>query len=184
MDDEQDLMARARAFDEAALATIFDRYYGVIYRYLYFHTGHKETAEDLSGQVFRRLLDALRAGAGPERHLKAWLFRVAANLNIDEARRGQHREHLPLDESLGELETALEDGVEQKILVARLHAALDELTAPQRTAIILRYLMEMPNEDAAQIMETTVGAVKALQQRALASLRRAMDEENEHEQAT
>lgn len=183
MDDEQNLMVRARLFEAAALATIFDRYYEAVYRYLYFQTGHKETAEDLSGQVFRRLLDALRAGAGPERHLKAWLFRVAANLNIDEARRGHYREHLPIDESVSGIEAALDDAVETKILLRRLRGALDELTAPQRTAIILRYLMEMPNEEAAQIMETTVGAVKALQQRALVSLRHKLDEENHREQA-
>jgi len=91
LDDEQGLLKRARALDDAALGEIFDRYYGLIYRYIYLRTGHAETAEDLSAQVFRRFLDALCENRGPDYYLKAWLFQVATHLVIDEARRGQHR---------------------------------------------------------------------------------------------
>lgn len=171
------LLARAHAFEQDALAAIFDRYYGALYRYLYLHSGHAETAEDLSAQVFRRLLDALRANAGPDRLLKAWLFRVAANLLIDDARRAQHRDHLPLDDAYPALNAALEDSAADSLLRAQLRLALDELTASQRSIIILRYLLEMPSEEVAQIMDMTVGAVKAQQHRALAALRRRLNDQ-------
>ncbi len=174
MDDEQDWLTKARELDQTALAAIFDAHYDAINRYLMFHTGHRETAEDLSAQVFHRLLDALRAGKGPERYLKAWLFRVARNLIVDEARRGQHRDHLPLDETLAASGALLEDAVQQRILIGELGAALDDLTESQRSVIILRYLINLSNEETAQIMELTVGAVKAQQHRALASLRQSL----------
>lgn len=184
MDDEQDWLARARQLDETALTAIFDAHYDAIYRYVLFHTGHTQTAEDLSAQVFRRLLDALRLGKGPDRHLKAWLFRVAANLVVDEARRGQHRDHLPLDEALAASGSLLEEAVQQRILIGELGAALADLTDAQRSVIILRYLLELSIEETAQIMELTVGAVKAQQHRALAALRRKLDEESAYEQLT
>jgi RNA polymerase sigma-70 factor (ECF subfamily) len=184
LDEEQALLRRARALDGAALAAIFDAYYAPIYRYLYFHTGHAQTAEDLSAQVFRRLLEKLHEGSGPERYLKAWLFRVASNLMVDESRRMQHRDHLALDEHVPALD-ALEDKVEQMLLLTELLAALETLTPMQRSVIILRYLMDMPNEEIVEITQTTLGGVKALQHRALAALRRHLNpaEAEDHEQS-
>ncbi|MFN8449643.1 MAG: sigma-70 family RNA polymerase sigma factor [Anaerolineae bacterium] len=184
MDDDARLLERARALDEAALAAIFDAHYNAIYRYIYLHIGHTETAEDLSAQVFRRLLEKLREGAGPDRYLKAWLFRVASNLIVDETRRAQHRHHLPLDEDLSADGATPEDTAQQALLLAQLRAALDTLTPPQRSAIILRYLMDMPNEEIAEIMGMTIGAVKAQQHRGLAALRARMSEEDSREQST
>lgn len=184
MESEAQLLERARALDEAALAAIFDTHYSAIYRYVYLHTGHAETAEDLSAQVFRRLLDKLHDGTGPDRYLKAWLFRVASNLIVDDTRRAQHRDHLALNEDLSEDGATPEDAAQAALLVAQLGAALDTLTLTQRSAIILRYLMDMSNEEIAAIMQTTVGAVKAQQHRALVALRRQLNEEDSREQST
>ncbi|MFN8530581.1 MAG: sigma-70 family RNA polymerase sigma factor [Anaerolineae bacterium] len=183
MDDEHELLMRAHRFDETALAAIFDRYYGMIARYTYLHTGHAQTAEDLAAQVFHRLLDALRAGHGPERALKAWLFRVASNLIIDEVRRGKHRDHEPLEESLHTVET-VENAAAYAMQLADLRAALAQLTDSQRSIIVLRYLMEMSNEETAHILGMTVGAVKAQQVRALAALRRTLNKEASRESST
>lgn len=183
MDGETELLERARALDDSALAAIFDAHYGAIYRYIYLHTGHRQTAEDLSAQVFRRLLEKLRDGAGPDRHLKAWLFRVAANLVVDESRRAQHRVHLPLDEQLSADGATPEDAAQDSLLVEQLRDAFTLLTPTQRSSIIMRYLLDMSNEEIAAIMQTTVGAVKAQQHRALTTLRRQLKEEDSREQS-
>lgn len=183
MDDEAELLKRARALDTDALAAIFDRYYSGLYRYIYLHTGHTETAEDLSAQVFRRLLEKLRDGTGPDRYLKAWLFRVASNLVVDEVRRARHRDHLPLDEQL-QADDSPERTTEASLLARQLFTALGGLTVGQRSAIIMRYLMDMPNDEIASILQMTVGAVKAQQHRGLVALRRALNEENSREQSS
>jgi RNA polymerase sigma-70 factor (ECF subfamily) len=184
LDDEAKLLERARAFDETALATIFDTHYNAIYRYIYLHTGHAETAEDLSAQVFRRLLEKLRDGTGPDHYLKAWLFRVASNLIVDEVRRASHRDHLPLDDNLLADEASVDEVTENAILLAQLFAAFDLLTTTQRSAVIMRYLMEMSNDEIAAILQMTVGAVKAQQHRALVALRRWLNEEGSREQSS
>lgn len=184
MTDESVLLERARILDESALATIFDSYYGMIYRYVYLHTGHAETAEDLSAQVFRRLLEKLRGSSGPDHYLKAWLFRVASNLIVDESRRAQQRDHLPLDEHLHMIDGALEETVDASLLLAQLRAALATLPPTQRSVVIMHYLMDMSNEEIASILEMSIGAVKGQQHRALVSLRREMKQEDNHEQTT
>jgi RNA polymerase sigma-70 factor (ECF subfamily) len=171
--DERELLRRARLLDESSLSAIFDAYYDLLFRYIYQHTGHAKAAEDLTSEVFRRFLEQLRAGRGPDRHLRAWLYRVAHNLVVDEARRSQHRNHLPLDDGLvSESQPGPDIGPEQQA-----RAALNWLTDKQRAVIILKYLEGYEHDEIARILRLSVGAVKALQRRALGAMRRYLARE-------
>jgi RNA polymerase sigma-70 factor (ECF subfamily) len=172
--DEQALLRRARRLDEAALATIFDTYYAAIYRYAYYHTGHAQTGEDLAARVFQRLLAHLHEGRGPDRQIKAWLYRVARNLIVDEARRGQHRDHLPLDETLADDGDAPEELALHTMQTEAVHVALLTLPDDQRDVIVLRFLAELDVAEVAAVLDVTPGALKARQHRALKALRRAL----------
>jgi RNA polymerase sigma-70 factor (ECF subfamily) len=176
LDDEHGLLSRAKALDEAALAQIFDTYYPVLYRYFYYHTAHMQTAEDLAAQVFQRLLARLHAGTGPDRNVKAWLFRVAQNLLVDDARRFTHRNHAPLDEDAPDDQYPVEEQTQSMLLREQMQSLLMELTPQQREVIILRFLMDMTSVETAEVLKTTVGATKALQNRALSLLRRKLAE--------
>jgi RNA polymerase sigma-70 factor (ECF subfamily) len=160
--------------EEAALATIFDTYYPPIYRYIYHHIGHEQTVEDLAAEVFSRLLEHLNNGRGPRDHLKAWLYRVAHNLVVDELRRRRHRDHLELDERLPDQDAGVEDEARRSILAARARGALADLTPKQRSVIVMKYLQGMSNDEVASALALPVGAVKSLQNRGLAALRRSL----------
>jgi RNA polymerase sigma-70 factor (ECF subfamily) len=163
---------------------IFDTYYRPLYRYIYHHVRHVETAEDVTGQVFQRFLAVLRSPSAPDRHLKAWLFRVAHNLIMDESRRQRYREYQPLDAETGLIQAAVdvESDVTRRLLVDQTQAALDTLTPMQREVIILRFLSELSLEETAHILHMNVGAVKAMQHRALATLRRQLIPQHDHEE--
>jgi RNA polymerase sigma-70 factor (ECF subfamily) len=169
---ERSLLRRVRALDEAAIGTVFDTYYASIYRYVYRHVHHQPTAEDLTGEVFCRMLEQLAQGRGPKRHLKAWLYRVAYNLIVDNSRRQVHRDHEPLAGQTVQAGHDVEGEAHQAILRAQARAALDELTEKQRAVIILKFLEGCSNREVSRILEMSVGAVKALQHRGLASMRR------------
>jgi RNA polymerase sigma-70 factor (ECF subfamily) len=171
--DEQRLLLDARLYDAEALALIFDTYYDSIFRYIYVRVGHEQVSEDLAAQVFQRLLAHLREGRGPEQFLKAWLFRVAENLIIDDARRGVYRTHAPLD---GASEIAVTNNEGDPLVLGQLRAALDQLPPAQRQAVTLRYLLEFSNEEIAQVMNLSVGAVKAHVHRGLTTLRGKLSE--------
>jgi RNA polymerase sigma-70 factor (ECF subfamily) len=169
------LLHRARSLDNAALGEIFDIYYPLLYRYIYHHVHHRTTAEDLTAEVFTRMLEQLADGRGPARHLNAWLYRVAHNLVVDESRRQVYRDHDPLDEGTALAEGNVEAKTEMALWRPRAQAALAQLTPNQRAVLILRYLEGYENREVSRILQTSVGAVKALQHRALAAMRRHLE---------
>jgi RNA polymerase sigma-70 factor (ECF subfamily) len=173
--DEAKLLKRARKFDQEALTWVYQTYHAAIYRYIYHHVGHAQTAQDLASDVFRRFLQALRNGGGPTRQLSAWLYRVAHNLIVDELRRRQHRNHESLDGALGYMlrddADSLDNLVGRALALDRVRHALLELTEEQRQVIALKFLEGMSNAEVAEITGKTVGAVKALQHRGLEMLR-------------
>ena len=175
MADELDLLREARSLDEAALGAIFDTYYPLLYRHIYYHVHHQETAQDLTAEVFARMLAQFAEGRGPERHLRAWLYRVAHNLVIDESRRRVHRDHDPLDERMESPEEGVESLTQTAIEWEQARTALMGLTPKQRTVIILKFLEGYSNKEISRILEMRVGAVKALQHRGLASMRRHLE---------
>jgi RNA polymerase sigma-70 factor (ECF subfamily) len=170
--DENELLDRARSLDEAALGQVFDTYYPRIYRYMYHHVHHQETAEELGAEVFVRLVSEIANGRGPRRHLTGWLYRVAHNLVIDDARRYAHRDHEPLDESAASPDPDVEAAVGDAVLYESARQALAQLTPKQRTAIVLRYLEGLENNEIAHLLKVSVGTVKARLHRGLAAMRR------------
>ena len=172
MSDDIELLRSVRSQDESALAVIFDTYFLPIYRYIYHHIPHQQTAEDLSAEVFVKLASDVAKGSGPKQHLSGWLYRVAHNVVIDEARRYTHRDHEPLDETITSEAPDVESTVEDIVLLENARQALLQLTYKQRIAIILRYLEGMENEEVARILKVSVGTVKARLHRGLAAMRR------------
>lgn len=169
---DSDLLQRAQQLEESALATIFDTYYQPIYRYLYYHLGHAPTAEDLAADVFRRFLEALHRGRGPNTSLQAWLYRVAHNLLVDELRRREFQEQDSLEENLADSVPSIGLQTQQALTRQAVRSALNALSPKQRTVLTLRYLEEMENEEIARVLNLREGAVRALQQRGLRALQR------------
>jgi RNA polymerase sigma-70 factor (ECF subfamily) len=172
--DDETLLRQARTFDEKALAAIFDRYYVPLYRYIYHHIGHVETAEDLAAEVFHRLLAHLHQGNGPQQSLKSWLYRVAHNLIVDEARRPLPRLQTSLADDLPVAKPDIDAQTHQDIMAQHARRALKSLTPGQRSIIILKFLEGLDNAEIARIVDLPIGAVKSLQHRGLNALRRAL----------
>ncbi len=167
-------LQRARSFDRAALAAIYDDYHQPIYRYVYRQVSDVETARDLTAEVFHRLLKAIQKGKGPDRKLQAWLYRTAYNCVVDYYRRQKHRQHLPLNE---ELVDAKDDPVklaEGHISAEEVRAALQRLTPDQQQVLTLKFLEGLSNQEIATMLNKSVGAIKSLQHRALATLHRQL----------
>lgn len=176
MTEERELLRGIRSLDQAALGTVFDTYYPRLYRYIYQHLRHQLTAEDLAAEVFTRLLEQLAGGGGPRKHLQAWLYRVAHNLVVDESRRRVHRDHEPLEEWRAVGQQDVEAAVAHSISWQRACDALAGLTPQQRAVLVLKFLEGWSNKEVARVLDTSEGAVKSLQHRGLAAMRRALVE--------
>lgn len=175
------LLEQARRCDPQALVDIYDQYAESVYRYLYRLVGDSWTAEDLTSEVFARLLRSLHKGRGPRTNLPGWLYRVAHNLAMDWFRAQSHGTTLELNEEvasggespLGRLELGEQRG--------RLVEALQKLTPGQQQVILLRFGEGLQIKKVGQIMGKTEGAIKILQFRAVKRLRHLLQQEDKKE---
>ena len=173
MANDAALLDRIRQYDQAALAQVYDAYYERIYRYVYRFVGQVDASEDVTANVFLRLLDSLRGGNCPRTNLLAWLYRVAHNLVVDTFRRGASQE-VELADWLEGYEPDLAHMAEQSIRLERVRRAILELTPAQQQVIMLKFVEGMDSSEVAVILEKTEGAIDALQHRALTALRDAL----------
>lgn len=168
--EETALVARARELDSRALAQIHDEFFPEIYRFAAFRTGDPATAEDIAGEVFVRLLDALHAGRSPETSIRGWLFGVAGHLVADHFRRGPA---LPLSEHLA-APGSLSAEAEAHLRWREVQAAVRRLTPEQQNVLALRFGDGASLEQTADALGKSINAVKQLQLRAVEALRRAL----------
>jgi RNA polymerase sigma-70 factor, ECF subfamily len=170
------LLLKASCFEPDALGQIFDNHYEQIYCYVQRRLGNTDSAQNIASECFCRLLQAYKDGRGPHDGVLYWLYRVAHNLVVDVYRQA-HRQPLPLYETvLSDKDPQPEEAVLQQQQQVRVRWALAQLTEDQQQVLSLKFFEGMDNEQVAQIMQKTVGAVKSLQHRGLASLERFLEQ--------
>jgi RNA polymerase sigma-70 factor (ECF subfamily) len=176
--NESRLIERAKACDEEALSELYHRHANAVFRYIYYRVGDREVAEDLVGDVFVRALEGLPSYQQTGTPFEAWLYRIAQARVIDHYRRQNVRQSVALDEQLPDREETSPDRVAaQSDEIRHAWEAIGRLTDEQQMVISLRFIAGRSTAEVATLMGKTEGAVKALQNRALASLRRLMEAE-------
>jgi RNA polymerase sigma-70 factor (ECF subfamily) len=176
---ESRLIERAKACDEEALGELYRRHANAIFRYVYYRVGDQAVAEDMVGDVFVRALEALPSYQDTGRPFEAWLYRIAHARVVDHYRRQSSRRVAPLDERL-----AADEETDPHQLAAfrdescQAWAAVSRLTDDQQQVVSLRFIAGYSTAEVARLLGKTEGAVKALQHRALASLRRLLEVES------
>ncbi len=177
MQKDATLLQQARRFESAALAEIYDTYSPELYRYATRLLGNSQWGEECVAETFSRLLHSLNNGGGPQEHMRAYLYRVAHNWITDTYRR-QPLPLLPLDPQWRADDTSNPVRyVGEQFERERVRTALYHLTPDQRQVIVLRFFEGWTNREIAIAMGKSVGAIKALHQRALAALRRMLIEQ-------
>jgi RNA polymerase sigma-70 factor (ECF subfamily) len=171
------VLAGAQAGEERAWAALYDELAGPLLRYLRAR-GARE-ADDLVGEVFVQLARGLGRFRGDEGALRGWAFLIARNRLLDEFRHGRRHPVEPLDDVNDAL--VARGDVEGEALArlgsARLRRLLDTLTPDQRDVLLLRIVGDLSFEQTAATLGKRVGAVTQLQRRALAALRRELEQE-------
>jgi len=166
--------------DPNAFGELYDRYVERVYRYLYFRSGSHPEAEDLTEQVFLKAWEAIGRYRWQGRPFLAWLYRLAHNAHIDHVRSQKPTTSLNNDDRPVELASAAAQVELSRTLDADLLArAMGQLTTEQQQVIVMKFLEGMDNEQIAASMDKREGAIRALQMRALMSLRRVLELQGE-----
>jgi RNA polymerase sigma-70 factor (ECF subfamily) len=173
--EERELIRRAKEYDPGAFAAIYERYYQKIYNYIYYRVSDGVMAEDLCADVFVKALEAIDSYTFQGIPFSAWLYRIASNLVIDHYRRQPTQPEMSLEDTRPLVEQeGPGHGLERHFDHQELRRALHGLTSDQQQVVLLKFVDGLSNNEVAQILGKTEGAVKSLQHRALASLDRLM----------
>jgi RNA polymerase sigma-70 factor (ECF subfamily) len=177
---EDAVIRRAQALDPGALAELYDRHFDGIYRYLFTRLRHQADAEDLTEQVFLKMVDSIQRYRPRGVAFSSWLYRIAHNLLVDRYRRAG-KEAVELSRDLRDYRpqadpAAMAQSSEDR---RRLFAAIQRLTPEQQQVITMRYIDNLEVEEIARLTHRRAGAIHSMQHRALASLYRFLLEQEE-----
>ena len=181
MQDEKELVRRAQQRDEVAFSRLYESYFDKIYRYVAFKIGDRTEAEDVTQQVFVKVLKAIATFRWQGLPFSAWLFRIAHNQVVDYLRKKMKQTTVTLDRPLQDNSVDPQRAVEQKLEMERVSSAAKRLTQAQQQVLSLRFAGELSVAEAAQVMGRSQGAVKALQHSAIKALRKILVESEDEE---
>lgn len=174
--NEQNALEGLRKLESQAIGAIYDQYFRDVYRYVRYRVGDDSVAEDISSDVFVRLLEAAQKSQGPITSLKGWLIATASNVVNDYLRRQYRRPTEELNESMSDDADSVHAEVDQREQTRQVQIAYAQLTSEQQHVLALRFGMGYSLEQTAATMKKNVNAIKALQFRALAALQRQIGE--------
>lgn len=176
---EAELVERARRGDGDAYVALLRLHEAVAFRTAYLILGSADDAEDATQEAFVKAFGAL-GRFQPDRLFRPWLLRIVAN-EARNRRRSTGRRGALAVRAFRELPPGSTASPEADLLAAEdraeLVAAIDRLPAPDRLAIVGRYVLELSDEEAGAALGIKPGAVRVRVWRALGRLRRELGEE-------
>jgi RNA polymerase sigma-70 factor (ECF subfamily) len=181
------LIRRARALDDDALTTLYGRYLSPVYQFVLARMGDPHLAEDVTAETFVAMVESIdRLRGEDELTFAAWLFGIARNRISDHYRRtrGQPETTSVIGPHEEPAATA-EAGDPLRVVMAReewgdVVASLRHLTEEQRSVLLYRCMLGYSTEEVASMLGRQVGAVRALQFRALSALARHLERLSSH----
>ena len=180
-EEERELIKRAKT-DPEAFGELYEYYVERIYNYIYFRTGNVHDAEDLTGRVFFKALEAIGSYRDMGFPFSAWLFRIAhnqvANYHRDRSRKREFSiddlavadlsEHRKSPEAAAILQQQRED----------LLKILKDLTPIKQEVIVPKFVEKLSNAEIGAVLNKSEGAIKSIYHRTLVELRERLDSDD------
>jgi RNA polymerase sigma-70 factor, ECF subfamily len=166
----QQAIARAKAGDPEGLHYLYVRYADDVLRYVNSFVRDHHEAEDITQNVFAKLMSAIKRYEQREVPFDAWILRVARNAALDQlrARRAIPTEEVRLTDT-GSVQTGIDRGRD-------LREALEALPEDQREVLVLRHIVGLSPVEIAGTLDKTESSVHGLHHRGRRSLRAGLRE--------
>ena len=168
--DERTIIARAQQGHEEAISYLYETYLQAIFEYIRYRVDSTPLAEDLTAEVFLRMVRNLPGYEEKGIPFRAWLYRIAANLLIDHYRQQDKKRTIALSEEFESDDTDPVNRLAEEEKFLRLRQALRTLPTDYQDLLVLRFVEELPHAEIAKIMNKTAMALRAMQHRALKAL--------------
>ncbi len=169
--DERAIVSAAQRGDQDALGSLYESFFPRVYRYVATRLGNPEDAEDVTEEIFLRIIDNLGSFEFRGLPFGAWVFRIARNEVVSHVRRQKVRSATaPLDELIPDANADHVSEVETQLTIAVVRQAAEKLPEAQRQVIALRFGAGLSVAETAQALKKTENNVKVLQHKAIAKL--------------
>ena len=176
---EQKLLQSAQRGDNKAIGDLYDLHYKPVYNYIFYRVSNLQVAEDLSAEVFIRMINKLPAYIDRGRPFLAWLYTIARNIVIDYHRvEGKKEEVLIKEDILEDKILNPDQQVQDRQTSDCFKSALKTLPETQRKLLIYRFINGFSTPKIIQLLNKSDRAVRSLQHRALRSLEKVLVKEN------
>lgn len=174
-DEVRELISRSQAGDKAAFANLYRMHVNAVYRYLSYRLRDTSTAEDLTAEVFVRVLKKIGDFEWRGIDFNAWLLRIARNILLDHLKSsGSRLEVVGIPEDHDSEGSSFAPGSDLEALDSLdrqdLYKALGQLRPEHQEVLYLRFLQGLSSIETAQAMNKSEGAIRVLQFRALKHL--------------
>jgi RNA polymerase sigma-70 factor (ECF subfamily) len=164
------IIQQAQRGNREAIAQLYQTYAQKIFRYIVYRVVSNDDAEDLTAEVFVKMVEGLPTYRITGAPFEAWLYRIAAARVIDYRRRINRRPQTQLSESYSTNEPSPEEHITSQQEIDHLRTALSALSDEQQHILILRFIERKSHQEVADIIGKSVSAVKSIQHRALIQL--------------
>jgi len=178
MDDDVTQLKAIQNLDQESLVAVFDHYAPIVYKYALRLCGNPAEADDVVGDVFAELLKQLSKGKGPRDNLKSYIFQIAYHKIVDHARERKHLVNIDDIKSLSSGDALHSQNEHREQMHAMEDIIQNFLTEDQRHVILLRFFEDFNLKETAKILGKNVNNVKVLQNRAIAKLRKEMNQQS------
>ena len=169
--DEQAVVEAAQQGDQVALSALYDHYFPRVYRYVSTRLSSTEDAEDVTTEIFLRIIENLRSFTWRGPPFGAWVFRIARNEVVSHVRRQKVRSATAeLTESIRDPSPDHVDEIATAFTIATIREAAERLPEAQRQVIALRFGAGLSVAETAKSLGKTENNVKVLQHKAIAKL--------------
>ncbi len=168
----------SQAGDSQAFAQIYDALVKPIYRYIYYRV-EESIAEDLTEETFLKIWQNLGKYKKESTPFASWAFRIAHNLVVDYYRKNQTTDEINEEVPDTKEHSAPDIQTNLKLTQVRLRRIIRKLPDNYQQIIILKYINDLDNQQIAESIGKTEGAVRILQFRALEQLRGLLTKEKE-----
>ena len=175
------LVQSAKKGDPLSFGKLYDLFYTKIFRYVAYKVGNREDAEDITAEVFIRMLKSINSFSFQGHPFSSWLFRIARNMVVDYFRKNSRRKTAPLETagSIQETESLeIDYQLDLDIEMSNISESIKTLTDLQQEVISLRFAGGLSIKETASAIGRKENAVKALQHSAIKKLRLLVDMKN------
>jgi len=168
------LVNKARTGDKDALTKLYRVFQGKIYRYVFFKCGNHADSEDITNEVFLRMIQSIANFQWKGIAFSSWLFRIASNLVIDYYRNKARRNTESIEERdyIGETNwEQISEFLDNRDLFKIIYEDTDHLSELQKEVVNLRFIGDLSLKETAEAMSKNVNSVKAIQHAAIKKLK-------------